>query len=310
MLLYKGLNDRDTLVRSLDVTDKELTRTKYYFTADGKDSLTLRTSTTLGVTLDSVIFKYDSQRRLIAYKYMLFNTVTKVFWVQLERKWLYENDKLTSYFKSLYTSGSTPYYTDSTITSVYTGNVLNATEEKYSQRHAVTQAIMDSTTERSRFLTYNTAGKPTVIEMDEWDYTNKRWKRMANVAREYTADTLIKKETRIEIGVRTGIYTYDEYKIFTYETCQSLTSSATDIVQDLPFSIAPNPASSNIRINLEEDNLESSQLTIYSLQGSLMQTKRLTERVSSVDVSSLPRGMYLVKVQQGNRFAVKKLTLF
>jgi hypothetical protein len=310
-LTYKSVNNKDSLVRSFDNTNTEAVYIRYYYATDGKDSLILKTSSITGLTIDSTFYKYDSQRRTTHYKFMRYNTTTpRTFNVQAEQKWQYEGDKLLSYYKSNYFSGTTPYYIDSTFTSAYTGNTLSSMEEKYIKRNASTLAVLDSSYERSRYLAYNTANKPTSIEMDEWDATNARWKRMANITREYAPDSLIKKETRTEIGVRTGIITYDEYKIYTYETCQTLTSSTPDIVQDLSFKIAPNPANSDIRIHLEEGNQEPAQMTIFSLQGNLIQSKRLTETASSVDVSALARGMYLVKIQQGNRFAVKKLTLF
>ncbi len=309
-LYYKNQNNRDTLNRSLNISGQEVTNARYFFATDGKDSMTIRKSSTTAQTLDSTIYTYDSQRRLTLHKQLTYNTTTKVFYIQFERKWQYDNNKLVSHYKSSYIGGTTPYYVDSSFTHTYLDNNLTVTEEKYAQRNAQTQAVTDSTHERSRYLTFNTKGKPLTIEKDEWDYTNNKWKRMANVTNEYQVDTLIKKETRTEIGIRTGIYTYDEFTIYTYESCQSLTSSANEIVQNLPFSIAPNPANSEVRINLSDDNIDPAHLTIYSLQGNLIQSKQLIDNQSSVDVSSLPRGMYLVKVQQGNSFAVKKLTLF
>jgi hypothetical protein len=301
-LTFKSVNNKDSVVRGLDNTDKEFTYIRYYYATDGKDSLILKTSSITGLTIDSTFYKYDTQRRLTQYKFMRYNTTTpRTFNVQAEKKWQYEGDKLISHYRSDYFTGATPYYIDSIFTNTYTGNTMSVMEEKYIKRNALTLAGLDSSYQRSRFLVYNTASKPTSIEMDEWDATNTRWKRMANVTREYAPDSLIKKEIHLEVGIRTGILTYDDYTIYTYETCQTLTSSTPDMVQDLSFRIAPNPASSDIRIHLEEGNQEPAQMTVFSLQGNVIQSKRLTETASNVDVSSLARGMYLVKIQQGNR---------
>ena len=62
---------------------------------------------------------------------------------------------------------------------------------------------------------------------------------------------------------------------------------------------------SNIII-IEVDNLDGSELHIYSLTGILMQTNQLSED-GQVDISGLANGLYLLEVRAENSITIGKI---
>jgi Secretion system C-terminal sorting domain len=71
--------------------------------------------------------------------------------------------------------------------------------------------------------------------------------------------------------------------------------------QKVNFSLYPNPASDNVTIKMEN---EAKSIEIYSLQGQ----KVLTSSNKNVNVSSLSKGIYMVRVEdENNNIATQKL---
>lgn len=81
------------------------------------------------------------------------------------------------------------------------------------------------------------------------------------------------------------------------------TSIVTNPVQDV--SIYPNPANDVLYIQLDQD-LHSS-LSIYDMSGALIQSNILDSQVSSVDISNLEHGLYVLKVSNESGLFVSKL---
>jgi hypothetical protein len=79
-----------------------------------------------------------------------------------------------------------------------------------------------------------------------------------------------------------------------------------DEYSSIGFSMFPNPAKSNFTIQLPEA-LSSAQLTIYDLLGKVIDQRIITETNSTINVSSLVKGMYLVIISSDGVSETKKL---
>jgi endonuclease I len=75
--------------------------------------------------------------------------------------------------------------------------------------------------------------------------------------------------------------------------------------QQLTFTIAPNPAQGELIINSDEPSL---RYTIFSLNGQTLQSDRLI--ISKIiDIQQLSNGMYLLKLESGNRKSIQKFVV-
>ena len=71
------------------------------------------------------------------------------------------------------------------------------------------------------------------------------------------------------------------------------------------FYIFPNPAKESVTINLVE--YEPAEIIIYNMHGVVMLTQQTSEKKTVLNISSLEKGVYTVKVQTGKGLAVRKL---
>lgn len=84
--------------------------------------------------------------------------------------------------------------------------------------------------------------------------------------------------------------------------------SSTELVQKLKVRIFPNPARDLFQIQSTGEG-EAMKIQILDMTGRLIQEQRSNETLSTVDVSNLPNGIYLVKVFVGNASTVEKLVV-
>ena len=81
------------------------------------------------------------------------------------------------------------------------------------------------------------------------------------------------------------------------------TLSTDDLFNVDSVNIYPNPVTNRLRI--EANNIELTKVEIYSLLG-----QKLVERTAelhAVNVDSLPKGIYLMKIYSGNKHITKKV---
>jgi hypothetical protein len=85
-------------------------------------------------------------------------------------------------------------------------------------------------------------------------------------------------------------------------SCNYLFHSVPEIKVNEHFSIAPNPANEKITIN-RGSVLEPYEITVFNLQGQLVQsdTWKAGIKAKSLNVASLPKGMYLIKFYSKNQ---------
>ncbi len=77
----------------------------------------------------------------------------------------------------------------------------------------------------------------------------------------------------------------------------------TNEIIPLDFRIYPNPTADTFRIKGVAQN---GQLEIYSILGQFMKSETVTED-STVAISNLTKGIYFVKLRQGNTISTQKL---
>lgn len=93
----------------------------------------------------------------------------------------------------------------------------------------------------------------------------------------------------------------------------SVTITVTHIItsnvqlSELSLKVYPNPFSGSVTIDLGKTLDFSSQLSIYSASGSLLLQQKLNDTSTSIDLSSLVPGSYLVKVLNNNEIKTIKL---
>jgi hypothetical protein len=69
------------------------------------------------------------------------------------------------------------------------------------------------------------------------------------------------------------------------------------------INIAPNPSSAQIKI---QSNEEISQINIYSMQGNIVYAEQLNSKESSISISELNKGLYIVQIKLLNGKTVNK----
>lgn len=75
-------------------------------------------------------------------------------------------------------------------------------------------------------------------------------------------------------------------------------------VKATEVSIYPNPAKTNVTIQLGQNN--KGKVAIYDLSGRVVKTSELTQGASEINVSNLPKGVYIFKIETGNKTITKK----
>ena len=82
------------------------------------------------------------------------------------------------------------------------------------------------------------------------------------------------------------------------------TSSGVQILNAEDIVIKPNPAKDLIK--LKSENLIGKMINIYSVSGELIYKTILTDKRTTLDISSLKKGVYLIKIGVGNNSVTKK----
>jgi hypothetical protein len=74
------------------------------------------------------------------------------------------------------------------------------------------------------------------------------------------------------------------------------------------FVVFPNPAHSEIRIKSDKNTIGINMcISIFTLEGQLLTTKSLTELSCAIDISYLPNGIYILKLNNNEKTVVAKL---
>lgn len=72
--------------------------------------------------------------------------------------------------------------------------------------------------------------------------------------------------------------------------------------------VFPNPANDRITITgIPNNSYEKTILFVYNSQGQLILNKAITEEISDIDLSSLAKGIYMIKITNSNITTIKKI---
>ncbi len=123
---------------------------------------------------------------------------------------------------------------------------------------------------------------------------------------------------KIKPGVEHADNTYynsqeflDDYKAC-YDYVTSSVSAVTDISTDIcSIKISPNPAAEFINVQFSAAGSESVSLELLDIQGNSLMNKKLSGGHEfyneSLDISGLPNGLYILKLNIGSSYMVKKV---
>ena len=252
-------------------------------------------------TSDSVFLKFDAADNLVALEKFSNNygTTKLLRYYQLTNTFL--NGNLTK--QNLVVT-----LTDTLITTTdfYFKNNLPDYEETLTKniKKSVTNVItVDSSKTRLRYVSFNTANKCLEKVNEQLSNTTKVWSYIGGSKMVYQSDTLLLRDTLTANGQQT-------LSVYEYGTCSQVVSDIHDTAKAFDFTVAPNPANGLITVSLGDENAQTeTQLTIYNIQGIVVQSRKMNSPSASLDVSNLSRGLYFIKLGQQNQFSTKKIIL-
>jgi len=94
-----------------------------------------------------------------------------------------------------------------------------------------------------------------------------------------------------------------------YDSCY-ITSVSVKEINVGKFKIFPNPATTELWLQLPENTaLAQAQIELYSSSGRLLHKAKPGSHFHKIDVAHLPKGLYLVRVWDGERWYVEKLVV-
>jgi len=85
----------------------------------------------------------------------------------------------------------------------------------------------------------------------------------------------------------------------------SLLDVKENILSNYNVSVFPNPASDYLQIEQSEANI--SHIEIINLQGQVIKSQRILGNQSTLDLSNVSAGVYILKIYTNSGFVVKKL---
>lgn len=87
----------------------------------------------------------------------------------------------------------------------------------------------------------------------------------------------------------------------------TLTAAALEVNS---YKVYPNPSSGQVKVFSENANLEQAEITIINQQGQeMMSFENVNGRLFEVDLSHLPKGLYLIRIKNNHQLVSKKLVL-
>lgn len=165
-------------------------------------------------------------------------------------------------------------------------------------------SIVKMTSEGNNIYSYNKSLAPGdtlayyYLTTSTWtDYLNYREKVPAECALVWNSDRrIIIPDVEVQIGV-------------IWATCTKFLNVSSDQKQMGAINLYPNPATGQVIIN-SGFNLENSMLSISNIEGQLIKEIQLKSGSNeTINVSDIPAGLYIFRIQGGNRLETYKVVL-
>jgi hypothetical protein len=252
-------------------------------------------------TSDSTVYTFDANDKMIAYEIFTdnqgFSDFSCVF-------------KMVNRFQDGHLSKSVSYVmgteNTTTTTDFYYKNGMPDYEETVTKKLTKIENgrfIADSTKERVRYISYNTANKCLEKAFQQYTADGNTWQNTGGNKMVYQNDTLLLRDTFTFKGQQT-------LTVYEYGSCNDVVFRAEYGKKRFNFTTAPNPASQVITLTLGNEYLnEDAQMLMYSIQGNIILSRTLVTPSEMIDVSGFARGLYFVKIIQGEKSAVQKVIL-
>jgi hypothetical protein len=95
-------------------------------------------------------------------------------------------------------------------------------------------------------------------------------------------------------------------EVIEYTKTTGIPVGVAHVTTEPDFSVSPNPATNNVAITLPA-NINKADMFVLNTVGSLVMQRQLSAHASALDISALPAGIYLIKLQIDNQTATRKL---
>jgi hypothetical protein len=251
-------------------------------------------------TSDSTVYKFDANDKMVSYEIFNdnygFSDLSCVYKMANQ----YQNGNLSK-------SVSNVMGTENTTTTIdfYYKNGVPDYEETFTRKLTKIEngrVVADSTKERVRYVSFNTANKCLEIVFEQWANARNTWQNIGGNKMVYQNDTLLLRDTLTSNGQQ-------QLSVYEYGACNEVVFRP-EFKKKFNFTTAPNPAIHSFNVTLGDEFLQAdAQMLMYNIQGNIILTRRMTTPSEMIDVSGFARGLYFVKIVQGEKTAVQKVIL-
>jgi hypothetical protein len=93
---------------------------------------------------------------------------------------------------------------------------------------------------------------------------------------------------------------------FSLAFCRLDQNLGLNTIKSSDFSIYPNPTRSSLNVNLNTDFVEGSIISVIDLQGRVISNVKVNDSSTTIDVSNLQTGVYIVKIDSTKGSISKK----
>lgn len=147
------------------------------------------------------------------------------------------------------------------------------------------------------------------VEIEEATTTANAWEELSfdfssvNTSASYDRVVLIFELGTIGDGSDTFTYYVDDIQLDEGVGVDIINAAEAGIV------ISPSPAQSVIQLNFNKAFKKTAELKLFDINGKLLRVKNISTQVSSMDVSDLQNGMYLLRLTIGQKSYLQKILI-
>jgi hypothetical protein len=80
--------------------------------------------------------------------------------------------------------------------------------------------------------------------------------------------------------------------------------------EKINYKVYPNPSTGLVKVLSNNTNMEDAEITVLDYQGQIVRNiKNITGRLVEMDLSNLPKGLYLIKIKNNHYWETKKVVI-